>query len=261
MQNPITRAVPQPPRRWHFELVWPVLRHPRRSLPAIASSAHALWLTPLVLLSALAIVQVLVAMPMRTAAAASTAVELPPDFQYLTPDQQVQFQSSLSASGGPMFTLVFPGLALLGRVWLGWLIVAAILHLALTLFGGRATMGSVLNRVAWSGLPLAVQSAIRIMALVITQRLIVSPGLAGFAPAGDGWAAALAAQVLAQIDVFMIWVVVLLVLSLRVQDDPGASKAWTAVLVTLVLALVLGSLPGLLASRLGGLTIVRPFLF
>jgi hypothetical protein len=261
MQTPIPHPVPQAPRRWHFELVWPVLRHPRQSLPAIAASAQALWLTPLLLLSALAILQVLVAMPMRQAAAASTMVDLPPDFQYLTPDQQAQFQSSLSASGGPMFTLVFPGLAALGRVWLGWLVVAAILHLALTLFGGRATMSSILNRVAWAGLPLALQSAIRIVAQVMAQRLIATPGLAGFAPAGDGWGAALAAQVLAQIDIFLIWVVVLLFLSLRAQDDPGASKAWTAVLVTLVLALILGSLPGLLASRLGGLTIVRPFLF
>jgi len=51
------------------------------------------------------------------------------------------------------------------------------------------------------------------------------------------------------------------VLSLRAQDDPGASKAWTAALITIVLALLLGALPGLAASRLSGLTIIRPFMF
>lgn len=253
--------MPPAPRRWHFELLWPVLRHPRRALPAVAASAQALWLTPLVLLSALALVQVLVAMPMRQGVAASANVELPPDFQYLTPEQQAQFQASLSASGGPMFTLVFPALAALGRIWFGWLIVAAILHLTMTLFGGRATMGSMLNRAAWAGLPLGVQSLIRIVALLVTRSLITSPGLSGFAPAGDGWLAALTGQVLGQIDIFMLWTLVLLVLGLRAQDDPGPSKAWTAALITIVLALLLGALPGLVASRLSSMTIVRPFLF
>lgn len=259
--QPTSRPWPQSPRRWFFGLVWPVLRHPRRALPTIASSAQALWLTPLILISALALVQVVVAMPMRQAMAASATVELPPDFLYLTPEQQSQFQSSLSASGGPMFTLVFPALAALGRIWLGWLLVAAVLHLTLTLLGGRATMGSVLNRVAWAGLPLAIQSVIRIAAMLATHSLILAPGLSGFAPVGEGWQAALAAQVLAQIDVFLIWTVILLVLGLRAHDDPGPSKAWTAVLIVIVLGMLLGSLPGLIASRLGGLTIVRPFLF
>ena len=146
---------------------------------------------------------------MRQAVAASANVELPPDFQYLTPEQQAQFQSSLSASGGPMFTLVFPALAALGRIWFGWLIVAAILHLTMTLFGGRATMGSMLNRAAWAGLPLGLQSLIRIGALLMhAAALIVSPGLSGFAPAGEGWLAALAGLVLGQIDVFMLWTVI-----------------------------------------------------
>ncbi len=261
MQNPLTPPGPQAPRRWHFELVWPVLRHPRRALPAIASSLQPIWLTPLVVLTALALVQVLAAVPMRQAAAASTMVDLPPDYQYLSPEQQAQFQSSLSASGGPMFTTVFPALAALGRVWLGWLIIAAVLHLVLTVLGARATMGSVLNRVAWASLPFALQSAVRSVALLVSRRLITAPGLSGFAPVGDGLGATLASQILGQIDVFLIWFVVLLFLSLRAHDDPGASKAWTAVLITLLVALLLIALPGVLVAQLGGLTIVRPFLF
>ena len=261
MLTPTAPPGPKAPRRWHFELIWPVVRHPQRTLPAIASSLQPLWLTPLVVLTALALLQVLAAVPMRQAAAASTMVDLPLDYQYLSPEQQAQFQSSLSASGGPMFTTVFPALAALGRVWLGWLVVAAVLHLALTVLGGRATMGSVLNRVGWASLPFAVQSAVRIIALVVSRRLITAPGLSGFAPAGDGLGTALAAQVLSQIDFFLVWFVVLLVLSLRAHDDPGTSKAWTAVLVTLLVALILMALPGTLVAQLGGLSVVRPFLF
>jgi len=261
MQTPSSPPGPKPPRRWHFELIWPVLRHPRRALPAIASSLQPIWLTPLVVLTALALVQVLAAIPMRQAAAASTMVDLPMDYQYLTPEQQAQFQSSLSASGGPMFTTVFPALAALGRVWLGWLILAAILHLVLTILGARATMGSVLNRVGWASLPFGLQSAVRTLAVVVSRKLISAPGLSGFAPAGDGLGATLASQILGQIDLFMIWFVVLLMLSLRAHDDPGASKAWTAVLITLLVALLLIALPGVLVAQLGGLTIVRPFLF
>lgn len=261
MQTPSSLPGPKPPRRWLFELLWPVLRHPRRALPAIASSLQPLWLTPLVVLTALALAQVFAAIPMRQAAAASTMVDLPMDYQYLSPEQQAQFQSSLSASGGPMFTTVFPALAALGRVWLGWLIIAAILHLVLTILGARATMGSVLNRVGWASLPFALQSAVRTLALLVSHKLITAPGLSGFAPAGDGLGATLAGQILGQIDVFMIWFVVLLMLSLRAHDDPGRSKAWTAVLITLLVALILIALPGVLVAQLGGLTIVRPFLF
>jgi hypothetical protein len=261
MANPSSPTGPKPPRRWHFELIWPVLRHPRRALPAIASSLQPLWLTPLVVLSVLAMLQVLIAVPMRQAAAASTMVDLPMDYQYLTPEEQAQFQSSLSASGGPMFTTVFPTLAALGRVWLGWLIAAAVLHLVLTLFGARATMGSVLNRVGWASLPLAAQSVVRIIALIVTRRLITAPGLSGFGAAGGGFGAALATNMLGQIDLFLIWSMVLLVLSLRAHDDPGPSKAWAAVLVTLLVMLILMALPGAAAAQLGGLTIVRPFLF
>lgn len=261
MANTLTPTIPKPPRRWHFELLWPVLRHPRRSLPAIASSLQPLWLTPLVVLSILALVQVLVAVPMRQAMGASTSVDLPMDYQYLTPEQQAQFQSSLSASGGPMFTTVFPAVAALARVWLGWLIAAAILHLVLTLFGGRATMGSIFNRVGWAGLPFAVQSAVRILALLVSRKLIASPGLSGFGPAGEGFGAALVTSLLGQIDLYLAWFLVLLVLSLRAHDDPGPSKAWASALVTLVVMLILSALPGALAAQLGGLTIVRPFLF
>ncbi len=261
MANTTSPTAPKPPRRWHFELIWPALRHPRRVLPTIAASLQPLWLTPLVVLTALVLLQVLAAVPMRQAAAASTMVDLPTDYQYLTPEQQAQFQSSLSASGGSMFTTVFPTLAALSRVWLDWLIAAAVLHLVLTLFGARATMGSILNRVGWASLPFAVQSAVRIAALIITRKLITAPGLSGFGPAGDGFGAALAANVLGQVDLFLIWCVLLLVLSLRAQDDPGPSKAWAAVLVTLLVMLILTALPGALAAQLGGLNIVRPFLF
>jgi hypothetical protein len=261
MVNTSPPAGPKPPPRWHFELIWPVLRHPRRALPAIASSLQPLWLTPLVVLSVLALLQVLVAVPMRQAAAASTMVDLPMDYQYLPPEQQAQFQTSLSASSGPMFTTVFPALAALARVWLGWLIAAAILHLVLTIFGARATMGSVLNRVGWTSLPFGVQSAVRIIALVVTRKLIAAPGLSGFGPVGDGFSAALATNLLSQVDLFLIWIVLLLVLSLRAHDDPGPSKAWGAVLVTLLVMLILTALPGALSEQLGGLTIVRPFLF
>lgn len=257
----LSSTAPKPPRRWHFELIWPVLRHPQRVFPTIASSHQALWLTPLVVLSVLALFQVLVAVPMRQAAAASTLVELPMDYQYLTPEQQAQFQASLSASGGPMFTAVFPALGAQARVWLGWLIAAALLHLVLTLFGARATMESVLNRVAWASLPLAVQSGVRILALLISRRLITSPGLSGFGPVGDGFGSALVTGLLGQVDLYLVWFAVLLVLSLRAQDDPGAAKAWASVLVTLLVVLVLTALPGALAAQLGGLTIIRPFLF
>ena len=122
-------------------------------------------------------------------------------------------------------------------------------------------MGSMLNRAGWASLPFAVQAAVRIAALLITRRLIAAPGLSGFGPTGEGFGAALVTSLLAQVDLFAVWTVLLLVLSLRAQDDPGPSKAWAAVLIATLVMLLLMALPGAAAAQLGGLTIIRPFLF
>lgn len=251
-----------PPRRFHFARVIPILTRPRPALAALARTPGNTWVTPMLILTLTALLLVLVAGPLRRIQAESAGMELPPDSQfYFTPQQEAQFQQAQAARSSPTFIYLFPALAALGRVWIGWPVAGAVLHLTLTLLGARGTMRSTLNLVAWSGLPFALRDLVRGLYVLITDQLIASPGLSGFVVA-DGGALQLAlVEVFKLIDLYLLWHMLLLVWGVRAEADPGARKAWAAVLITQLVALSLQALPGLIAGRLGGLTIMRPFLF
>ncbi len=227
----------------------------------MAASPVDTWLTPLLVLTLTALVSVLVAGPLRREAALSAPPQLPPDFQYYTPEQQAQILQAQQATAGTAFTHLFPALGALTRVWGGWLITGALLHLTTTLLGGRATMRSMMNRVAWAGLPFAAREVVRIVYQWGSHRLIASPGLSGLAGSGEGTLAAIGTALLALLDIYLVWHILLLVAAVRAESDPGARKAWAGVLITQAVLLILQAVPAALIARLSALTIVRPFLF
>ena len=60
--------------------------------------------------------------------------------------------------------------------------------------------------------------------------------------------------VLAQIDLYLIWQVILLLVGALPLTGLTRSKAWAAVLISVVIILALKALPALIGSQLGGLT-------
>lgn len=248
-------------RPWHLDWLAGVLIHPRRVFPQIAAETGANWLTPLLLISLTALLLVAVSGPLRQQQASLAANNLPPDFQYYSPEQQAQMQQALASSASANFIYIFPAAAAIAKVWLGWLVVGGVLHLALTILGGRASSRSVLNMVAWAGLPFALRDLVRIAAILAGGQLIAQPGLSGLAPAEGGAAVTFLAQLLASIDLYWIWHVVLLVIAVRSEADPGRGKALASVVITQAVALLLLALPGYVSVQLNNLTIIRPFLF
>lgn len=254
-------TLPERPRRLHFEWVLPALFRPAKSFRAIAGSPSDSWLTPILLLTLAALVAVLVGGPLRREAVLNAPPQLPPDFQYYTPEQQAQVLQAQQATASAAFTHLFPALGALTRVWGGWLISGALLHLITTLLGGRATMRSLMNRVAWAGLPFALRDAVRILYMWGSHRLIASPGLSGLASSGQGTLAAIWTALLALVDLYLVWHVLLLVAAVRAESDPGSRRAWVGVVIAQAVLLILQAVPAALIARLSGLTIVRPFLF
>ncbi len=259
----ITPPLPMPeaPRRFRIDLALPALFRPRRVFPAIAEHPSDTWLTPILLMTLTALLAVLVAGPLRREAVLNTPPVLPPDFQYYTPEQQAQILQAQQATAGTTFTHLFPALGALARVWAGWLITGALLHLTTTLLGGRATMRSMMNRVAWAGLPFALRDVVRSLYMWGSHRLIASPGLSGLVASGDAPFATASAALLALIDVYFVWHVLLLVIAVRSGTDPGPRKAWASVLLTEVVLLMMQVVPSVVIGRLSSLTIIRPFLF
>jgi len=247
--------------RFHVDWVIPVLIRPRKALAEITAQPKGVWLTPLVILCLTGLVAVLVGGPLRQQAALSGQAELPPDFQWYTPEQQAQFVQAQSASSGTAFVYVFPALQAVLRVGIGWLIVGALLHLALTLLGARGTMQSAMNLVAWAGLPFGVRDLVRTLYVLLGHRLIQAPGLSGLLGASPEGSALFGSELLALVDVYLVWHVALLVIGVRVQSDPGRGRAWGGVALTQAVALLLQALPAYLVGRLASLTIARPFFF
>jgi hypothetical protein len=247
------------PGRFQFAWVSEVLFHPRRAFARITALNRGVWLTPLLILTLTTLLRVAAAGWVRQNFAVTGEMPLPPDFQYYSPEQQAQFMQAMQSTQGPVFIYVFPAISGLLGIWLGWLLVGGLLHLVLTMLGGRGDTMSSMNLVAWASLPFAVRDLVRVAALVVSRQPIASPGLAGFAPADPSGFMAYLAAWLPLIDIFLIWHMALLVVGVRAGSSLRRGKAIGGPTATVLVVLALLALVQFLVARLGSLTVIRPF--
>jgi hypothetical protein len=251
----------QRPRGFHLEWLAPLFYKPRQTISRALERGNSTWIAPLLLLTILALVTILVAGPLRQAAVANGPQTLPPDFQYWSPEQQNQYMQSAAASSGPTYVYVIPFIGELARIWLSWLIFAAILNLLLIIAGTRSDMTMTLNLVAWASLPFAIRYLVQIGSMLITHQVIANPGLAGFAPVEPQGFSLYLSQILPFIDIYLVWMLVLVIVGLLPLSGMTWGKALLCVLISLLILLALDGLPGFLSSQLSGLKTIRPFLF
>ncbi len=248
---------------WHFDWLVPLLTNPRATMARITTVSESVWRTPIFVLMVTALMRVLIAGSIRQEAAQSGQVVLPPGFEYYTPEQQAQFQQALAATSGPVFTYVLPALVAILGILVAWFLVGWLLHLVLTMLGGRGSSGQVLNLVAWATLPYALRDLVRTGAMLDGQQLLSHPGLSGFAAEiGTNWSAmwsAYLASLLALVDVYLIWYLVLLVIGVRLANGVSRRRAWTAVLLVVMLFTLLQASPALITAQFSDLTVIRPF--
>ena len=259
--NDIAYAAAPRPRRFEWGRLLQILLRPRATLTWVVEQERSVWLTPLLLISLAALLQVFATGTIRREMAMSGEVALPPGFEYYAPSQQAQFYQAQAATTSATFVYILPAVGALLAAWMGWLFTGAGLHLALTLVGSRSTSASTLNLAAWAGIPYAVRSFVRAAFTYLAHRLIAAPGLGGFAPASGEGLSVIVAVLLGLIDLYVIWHMLLLVTGVRRLPGGTTSKAWLAVGLTVIVGLVLQAAPGYLAARLSGMTVIRPFLF
>jgi hypothetical protein len=244
----------RPARRFDFSRVRAVLFRPRRAFEEMTSEARATWLTPMLVLTVTAILVVLVAGYLRSRAAMLGEIELPRDWEFWSPEMQNNYMQAQQATQGPVFMYIMPMLGSLSGLWLGWLLLAALLHFGSTLLGGRGSMQSALNIVAWASLPFALRDILRIVYMLSAGHAINSPGLSGFLSTPG-----FLAQLLTRVDIFLIWQIVLLVIGLAITDSLPRGKAAAGVIVVMSLVLLAQAGLGALSSSFGGLAVQRPF--
>lgn len=248
-------------RRWRLDWLLPSVIRPRESFRRIAEASTPVWLTPIVLLTASAILLALAAGPIKQTAAASAQVDLPPGFEYFTPEQQAQFYQAQAAVNSPTFIFILPAGMAAVRVWAGWLLLAGSVHLAVTILGGRSSLPTLLNLSAWAGLPFIVRDIVRMAYMLLSRRLIVASGLSGVIGADTSGMVGFLAEFLKSIDIYLFWHFGLLLVALRVSDSLSTRRVWAVVLLTQMVLLLLQALPPYALGRLSSLTIMRPYFF
>lgn len=249
-----TTSNPIPVRRFDLPRAFAVLFRPRAVFTEMASETRATWSTPMLILTLTAILAVVMAGYLKTQAAMMGEVTLPPDWQWWTPEMQNNYMQAQQATQGPVFMYVMPMVGSLTGLWLGWLILAALLHLGSTLLGGRGTMQNALNLVAWASLPFALRDVLRIMFMLVASHPIGSPGLSGFAASG------FLSQVMSRTDIFLLWNIILLIIGFAIVDGLSKGKSFANVFIVIVLVLLAQAGLSTLGSSVSGSAIQRPFL-
>lgn len=168
-------------------------------------------------------------------------------------------QAQASASG-PVQTYVFPAIGALAGVWVSWFALGAVLHLALTMLGSRGTSTSAFNLTAWASLPFALRSLVQLGAMLFGKTLINSGGLSGFVAADAQGGLLYARLLLAAVDLYLIWQIVLLWIGARASGLPRG-KALLGVLASVLLLVGLGALLRFLVAQLAGLSTNGLFFF
>jgi hypothetical protein len=223
----------QPSRRFDLSRLIAVLMRPRQVFTSIASEEKPSWLTPLLVASLTVLLMIVMGGYLKTRAALTAEVALPPDWQYWSTDMQDNFMQGQQVAQSPARLYVLPSVGALIGLWLGWLILSGMLHLGSTLLGGRGSMGSALSVVAWASVPFILRDLLRVVFMLIAGHAIQNAGLSGFA-SGAG----MAFQLLARTDLFVVWNVILLILGLKIVDSLPTGKAIGGIVVIVLLSLL-----------------------
>jgi len=247
--------------RLHFDWLLGIVIRPRRTIEAVVSRSEGVWITPLLCLTLTAVLLSMALGNLRQQALSMGEISYPPGFEYYTPEQQAQFMQATQASSGPIFVYVIPIVGKISGVWFGWLIISSILHLLLTLLGGRGTTTATVNLVAWASIPFAVRDLIRLLYILVAKKQIVMSGLSGFISASTSQGTLYLAALLALVDIYFIWNIILLIIGVDQATKLSRRKVIAGVLITMFAFIGLQALGIFLISLLSDLTVVRPFMF
>jgi hypothetical protein len=250
------------PRRLRFDWLLPLFFRPGRTLKKVGEQTAGVWLLPMLIITVLGLAQVFVAGPIKQNIAINSQGELPQEFQWWSPQQQEQYMKSREAMAGPLFAYGLPAGTTLIAIWIGWVILAAILHLALTIAGSRSDFTAALNLTAWASLPFALRYLVQIVALLQTKTLISGAGLSGYINTAEGETlTVILAALLALIDLYFIWQLILLMVGARFASGLTAGKAAATTLLAFVIFWMLSAVPGFISAQMASLSFVRPFFF
>jgi len=218
----------------------------------------AVWQAPLFFLSITLLVSIVVSSYFQARIAAMHGITLPADAQWWSPEMRENYIQAMQQAQGIAFVYVIPAMTGLARVWLGWLTLGAAFHLMSTFLGGRGTMITALNITAWASYPYALQEVLRTIFILIVKRPIQSPGLSGFL-SGDLGGAFFFSHLLKQVDLFLVWFVILAFIGFSISESLPWKKVIIQVSLILMLSLFGQAGLGVIVSQLSSLLMSKTF--
>ena len=244
----------------HF---WAMIRRPRTALAALRESRRPGWIWMALVTLVLSILPILVAAPI-TARQAAAAIQQTMDRQAelgqeITPEMQAQ---AAQFSTSPIFTMALPAIARIFGLVLLWLAWSGSLHLLSTITGGSNSFKQMWRAIVWSWIPFAIRGLMQTVFILATDELLTHPGLSyllASKEAGAGSEAALhipstgelfLSGVLGQVDLFVVWNLVLLVLSVEVTARISRRKSILITLGVWVALVLLSVLPAVVTGAL-----------
>lgn len=236
------------PRMGLLALAIDTLRRPSAAMRRLADHPGRRWVWPLGSLALLRLAIVLAQSKASQAyanAATQAAMAQQPGM-----DPEMAAQAAEMAGRFGVIGVVFGAVGAVVAVLVGALIVAAVLHFVGTVLGGQQGFAQVFTVTSWARLPLIVGALLQ-LAYALTGGFDPCPrGLSGLVcpdPASPG-SASYWSPLLAQIEVWNLWYLLLLGLGVQAVSRVSRRKAVLAVAVVLLLSLS-GGLAGTAIAR------------
>lgn len=234
-----TKSVPAAPG--FFSILVGVIVGPLKALKTISERPGRGWLIFALLAMAIGILPTIVAAPQtieRSRAAIESNLQSQPNSAQITDEQR---DMALSFTTNPLFVVVLPAVGIIIGLVLSWLLWAGALYLLTTVLGGNAHFAQVRQLVVWSWIPFVLRSLVQAVYILSTGQLIGRPGFSGFVAASidPAMPASLNTQLLSaflgQLDLFVLWNLVLLMVGIFVTARVSKVKA---VLIPLIVWIV-----------------------
>jgi hypothetical protein len=262
---------PLPEQQGLPRLLWGMIVRPRATLGYLRERGGRTWWVPALLAVLLVVLPTVVAAPIATRQAREAVLATQEQWGEqqegkMSAEEQVQMEQAMSVAASPLITVVFP--AVRGAVGLVvvWLVWAGVLHLAGLALGGRSTFGQMVCMVVWTWLPYTLRGLLQTVYILVSSQIIANPGLSGFAqgshtadelvPASPSLGQIVLRALLRQVDVFLFWNLILLVIGVMVTTHLPRRKAILATLGVWLLLTALGLIPtlvgGLFVQQVGG---------
>jgi len=255
------------PERWKLpRLVWGMIVRPRATLETLREREGRTWWLPALLAVLFIVLPVAVAGPITARQAREAVRAAQEQFASETPaGDEAQMEQAMSIAASPLITVVFPAVGGVVGQAAGWLVWAGVLYLGGMALGGRSTFGQMFRMRVWTWLPYALRGLLQTIYILASGQTIANPGLSGLVqenrpiqemimtPPSPGQTILVA--LLAKVDLFLVWNLILLVIGVMVVTHLPRRKAVLLTLGVWVLLTAVGLLPalvgGLVARQVG----------